>query len=186
MDIKPQNILVRNVSKAHRGIQTRQIVYRAYVADFGIARSYETPEAIETDGRTSFTKQYAAPEVVKQDLRGLPADILSLGCVFLEMFSAQFRLGTGHAQSLLIQSAGRDTSYQANIEELQSLLQSTIIDRPTRRPAVTTLHMFVKMLSREPHKRPTSEQLCKHFGEHACCTSGQEALEAMRSEAEVL
>jgi serine/threonine protein kinase len=77
MDIKPKNIIVR---------ATQNYEYTLLVADFGIARSYARADDIETDGETSFTKRYAAPEVVNQDFRGLPADVFSLGCVFFEMF----------------------------------------------------------------------------------------------------
>ncbi|KAF2466219.1 kinase-like protein, partial [Lindgomyces ingoldianus] len=82
MDIKPKNILVRNMagkSAPHR------LPWKVYIADFGIARSYSTLEASETEGPTMFTKRYAAPEVVARERRGLPADIFSLGCVFTEI-----------------------------------------------------------------------------------------------------
>lgn len=81
MDIKPQNILIR------KG-KGRAAEYNVYMADFGIARSYAQDASIETDGRTSFTLKYAAPEVVRQEVRGMSADIFSLGCVFLEIYAA--------------------------------------------------------------------------------------------------
>lgn len=80
MDIKPQNILVRRNRSNSTGL-----MFEVYVADFGIARSYDKAEEIMTDGWTSFTRKYAAPEVVQQESRGLAADIFSLGCIFLEM-----------------------------------------------------------------------------------------------------
>ncbi|KAF2022773.1 kinase-like protein, partial [Setomelanomma holmii] len=75
MDIKPKNILVRQVAGA----------VKVYVADFGIARSYKTAAESFTDTPISFTRTYAAPEVVMQDIRVNPADIFSLSCVFIEM-----------------------------------------------------------------------------------------------------
>lgn len=78
IDIKPQNILIRKPSRLFTN-------YHPFIADFGIARSYASPDDVETDGRTSFTKRYATPEVIKQDIRGLPADIFSLGCFFFEL-----------------------------------------------------------------------------------------------------
>jgi serine/threonine protein kinase len=115
MDIKPQNILVR---------KSAEYDYHLFIADFGIARSYATPEDIETDGKTSFSKRYAAPEVVKQDLRGLSADIFSLGCVFVEIYSTFRWPGycTDIIQELLESNNMGDTSYQANIHALQLLL----------------------------------------------------------------
>lgn len=87
MDIKPSNILVRD-ERYKMPADTPWKAYTVYVADFGIARSYEQLQATETDGPTSFTPKYAAPEVVLQDKRGLSADIFSLGCVFLELMAA--------------------------------------------------------------------------------------------------
>lgn len=82
LDIKPQNILVR---KQHEDLSQTRFAYTVFVADFGIARSYTQPAAANTDGLTPFTPRYAAPELVRQELRGLSADVFSLGCVFLEM-----------------------------------------------------------------------------------------------------
>jgi serine/threonine protein kinase len=82
MDIKPQNILVRK-RKDRQGI-----FYKIYLTDFGIAHAYNQLQDVETEGPTSFTRKYAAPEVVVQESRGFPADIFPLGCVFLELCSA--------------------------------------------------------------------------------------------------
>ena len=94
------------------------------MADFGIARAYQTPDEAETESPTSFTRTYAAPEVVQQEKRGFSADIFSLGCVFIEMIAAllaskQRMPGLQNEwqrlQSLRISEYG-DTSYQANID----------------------------------------------------------------------
>ncbi|KAF2111625.1 kinase-like domain-containing protein [Lophiotrema nucula] len=82
MDIKPRNILVRKRASKGEWMQ-----FKVYLADFGIARSYVSQDACETDGPTTFTRKYAAPEVVDRQKRGLAADIFSLGCVFLEMLA---------------------------------------------------------------------------------------------------
>lgn len=68
MDIKPSNILVKKR-------QGRFLSYKAYVADFGISRSYGNAKDVETQSHTPFTKTYAAPEVVRQDRRGFGAGI---------------------------------------------------------------------------------------------------------------
>ncbi|KAF1361288.1 kinase-like protein, partial [Lizonia empirigonia] len=80
MYIKPRNLLV----KAH----PRRAYRHIYIADFGISRSYQNMETSNTDGPTSYTFKYAAPEVVSQDQRGLSADIFSLGCVYFEIYEA--------------------------------------------------------------------------------------------------
>jgi serine/threonine protein kinase len=79
MDIKPKNILVQ-LHHVHGG-------YQIYIADFGHAKAYRSAEESSTDSPTSSTRTYAAPEAVIQDTRGFPADIFSLGCVFMEIFA---------------------------------------------------------------------------------------------------
>jgi serine/threonine protein kinase len=174
MDIKPQNILVRESANHDHHI---------FIADFGIARSYATSEDIETDGRTSFSKRYAAPEVVKQDLKGLAADIFSLGCVFLEIlltFQLRDRY-TREIQEVLESNTLGDTSYQANIDALQLCLiyleQSSQGLHEDRK-----LDIIAKMLKLEAGGRPTAEDLVSCFGERPCCTSGSVKLEAMTTD----
>jgi serine/threonine protein kinase len=165
MEIKPQNILI---------VEGHQRKYHPLIADFGIARSYESQHDIETDRRTSFTKRYAAPEVVKQDPRGLPADIFSLGCVFLEIYisiqSTPSRLNDKiHAVH---------TSYQANARELQSLLNKRFDLDDTFMLMKNMMPLISRMLSVRPHERPTANELVCVFGELDCCTRGQIPLQA--------
>jgi serine/threonine protein kinase len=80
IDIKPKNLLVCP-SRYHRGN------YKIYIADFGIARAYKFAHDTYTDSPISFTRTYAAPEVVMQERKGFSADVFSLGCVFMEMLA---------------------------------------------------------------------------------------------------
>ncbi|KAH7411569.1 hypothetical protein DE146DRAFT_640763 [Phaeosphaeria sp. MPI-PUGE-AT-0046c] len=70
-DIKPTNILVRGDC--------------VLLAGFGIASEWQDRESDWDDGSTSFTRRYAAPEVLLQKPNNSASDIWSLGCVFLEM-----------------------------------------------------------------------------------------------------
>jgi serine/threonine protein kinase len=98
MDIKPQNILVRRLSGR---------LAQVYITDFGSRSStqYLSEEEAETYGFSPFTRHYAAQAVVLQEPRGFPADIFSLGCVFLEMQTAV--LGSSYAD--LDEHLKRDT-----------------------------------------------------------------------------
>jgi serine/threonine protein kinase len=87
MDIKPSNVLVQSRWQ-DRGGGRPEYNSKVYISDFDISSSYETIDAANTDGTTSFTRKYASPEVDQKLARGLPADIFSLGCVFLEIFAA--------------------------------------------------------------------------------------------------
>ena len=86
MDIKPTNILVRDIRRS--AVRNNSFAYKVYIADFGIARSYLTAADSETENPTGFTRKYAAPEVVEQEKRGFSADISSLSCVLLEIIAA--------------------------------------------------------------------------------------------------
>jgi serine/threonine protein kinase len=175
MDIKPQNILVLRKSYATRTL---------FIADFGIARSYATLEDVETDGKTSFTKRYAAPEVIKQELRGLPADMFSLGCVFIEVYDALYgrevwyQRGSG-LQACLDAGFQGDTSYQSNIEAIQADLSKF-----TKKywDYVPSPSLMVEMLRHNPAERPTAEQLVATLGERSCCRGGSIALRPVGKE----
>jgi serine/threonine protein kinase len=168
MDIKPQNLLVRDIRHKRDTQYCVDSGFKVYIADFGIARSYDGAAAAETDGRTSFTPRYAAPEVVDQATRGLSADIFSLGCVFIEIFlTITVSDGAGHGwtsskfdftseetrasagrpslldklRKMLATNACHDESYQANIAgviDFFHLHLPTIIMDPP-----SLLHMIV-------------------------------------------
>lgn len=209
-DIKPKNILVRerkftedNSCSVHKDIG-----YTVYIADFGIARQYQSLEGSETDGPTSFTRKYAAPEVVDWQLRGQPADIFSLGCVMIEMvatmagcadenrgireFAGQDRLDLTKNDELLL-VLGRilkankdgDASYQANIQAMHTVLD--VIDDRFFLKAVRGWHYVTftysaqiirEMTDIKPSARPTARWLVKTWASHRCCGTGPCVLEA--------
>ena len=71
-DIKPRNILVKSG--------------RIFITDFGIARDWSgKSKSITTGVIVECTPEYAAPEVIDRQPRGSPADMWSLGCVYLNM-----------------------------------------------------------------------------------------------------
>ncbi|KAF2729436.1 kinase-like protein [Polyplosphaeria fusca] len=94
MDIKPKNILVKK--RPTESINPLEWRYHVIVADFGISRSYGSAMESYTESPTSFTRAYAAPEVVDQGPRDFSADIFSLGCVFVEMLATLESIGEGY------------------------------------------------------------------------------------------
>lgn len=183
MDIKPSNILV----KEHNHGSLKK--YKIYLADFGISRSYEKIEDVETDSRTACTRIYAAPEVVRQEARGFGAgsfaldlhicvirilnifvDIFSLGCVFLEMLAVACRPTRRHTL-VEIRKANpeNDWSYQANID---AIVASKAF--PTPKSGLiwpdTYLEEAKKMIHPDAQHRPTAEELQNVFcrGSHRC------------------
>ncbi|KAF2478369.1 kinase-like protein [Lindgomyces ingoldianus] len=173
MDIKPKNILVRDVSKEppltprHPGSRSA-VRYKVYVADFGIARAYTSAEDAETANPTAFTRVYAAPEVVSQDTRGLKADVFSLGCVFAEMVAAL--LGERDHLADIRDQNEFDSSFQANIPQVRKWVQ----ELPISDAIPIFPDQLFAMLSRNPAHRPPAARLAKFLGSSRCCTSGPE------------
>jgi len=202
MDIKPKNLLVRHVCIPPgdpRHDSGGLFAYKVYIADFGIARSYATLEDMETEGPTMFTRKYAAPEVVDKDRRGRPADIFSLGCVFVEIYvtwlsavqlrSAHVRHdGAGHVikreaedsplamlRDLLMANSSGDASYQANIDAVQNFLNSM-----SENTGLELRQLAQGMIFEDPAKRFTAVHLVNRVGTAPCCKAGSDRLEAAR------
>jgi serine/threonine protein kinase len=174
MDIKPQNILI---------IKTLSFPYvKPLIADFGISRTYSSGAEVDTNGWTSFTKRYAAPEVVKQDFRSFKADIFSLGCVFLEisdaLYRCKFNAHTSLLREVLDANPQHNTSYHANIDALQASLKYEV---PEGHYWYETLLLpsVLSMLNLNPKDRPAARDLTSIFGKNSCCDSGAIQLEAM-------
>jgi serine/threonine protein kinase len=187
MDIKPQNILVRFVSSWMDTVD-----WKVYLADFGISRSYKTLEATETEGPTMYTRKYAAPEVVDQDRRGLPADIFSLDCVFAELLARTTSLTTGKTsferlQAVLCANEVGDKSYHANTGPVRDFLDS-LIEVPDLPwvglfmygifPRAECIALIKRMMDIDPVERPEAGYIVAKFGTSHCCNEGPERLEA--------
>lgn len=180
MDIKPNNILV--------DFSTEDYSTKVYITDFGIARSYQSTEESFTDSPISYTRIYAAPEVAQQTIRGPPADIFSLGCVFAEILATLLSTEGDCQQEQLrqIRNGGTDNSYHANVtnvigwyeslKDVQRLCLCHLGDQCYHRWA----HILPKMLSIRPEDRPAALELKQHTQQFACgsCDDGPEPFKA--------
>jgi serine/threonine protein kinase len=199
MDIKPQNILVRDCQ--HWGLMPW---YKVYITDFGIARSYTSLDVSETEGPTMFTRRYAAPEVVDGQKRGLPADIFSLGCVFLEMAAVLLSYDIpehSYLESLkdiLAHNEYGDTSYQANISACRLFIKTNlecfnpmnvIMSRSIYTVGSNVNYglmgidsIISRMLDEDPAKRPSAFELIEMeaLKSRGCCLVGADPLEVAR------
>ncbi|CAN9479714.1 unnamed protein product [Alternaria alternata] len=196
MDIKPQNILIRKTNLS--GFQNK---WRVYIADFGLSRSFASQDHSQTDGPTSRTPRYCAPEVYNYEQRGRSADVFSLGCVFLEILTviccrdlyvfADARRGDGD-----------DESFHANLDRTiewarGNLFASSYDLTPTRvadgNDFKFVAELVLSMVAQEPEKRPTAaevhhrlqsqhidgaEILISFFLIRSCCLDPQEPYEA--------
>lgn len=167
--------------------------YKIYFTDFGISRSYPSVEESETESWTSFTRTYAAKEVVLQESRGLSADIFSLGCVYAEMLAVHLdatqqlkcddqEKTSIHWTSLKAARVLGDTGsrpYYSTIEDVRLWL----MDLPVQESELHAVREWtMKMIDEDPSKRPCAREIADdpHLP-FAClgCTlrSGPEAFE---------
>ena len=162
MDVKPQNILVRKTL-----LREDWDRWRVYIADFGLSRDYTAQGHSQTDGRTSLTPRYCAPEVYNYESRGRSADVFSLGCVFLEILTV---LAGQHPHDFteFRSVESNDDSFHANLYQVALWAKASFgrgishdfcdvkIDR-------SVCDLVEKMVSQEPSQRPTALELDLFF-----------------------
>jgi serine/threonine protein kinase len=205
MDIKPHNILV-NVTRGE-GLSSHILPgermytkYTVFLADFGTSRSYQELSATETDGPAMFTRKYAAPEVVSQEKHGLPGDIFSMGCVFLEITAAlgtaydvllddEYRTGiefftTNMLHNFFEESVRTSCAYHSNAQAICTELLSRS-SGSTRFPYLNSMYDWIlgetlrRMLSEDPKARLSAAELLATFrSTPGCCDVGSKPLEA--------
>ncbi|KAF2439648.1 kinase-like protein [Karstenula rhodostoma CBS 690.94] len=192
MDIKPQNLLVREIPTPEAEEMHQ---YKLYFTDFGISKAYESVDECDTESPTSFTRTYAAQEVVIQESRGLSADMFSLGCVYSEMLAAILDASIvafePHGEAIEIHwaalRAARHTSesglrpYHHATEDVRAWLYQLPIEREMEMLAVRD--WTVTLLSNEAGTRPTARQIADDSRLPFACRScnlrrGQEDFEA--------
>ncbi|KAI9765337.1 MAG: hypothetical protein M1840_007417 [Geoglossum simile] len=133
-DIKPGNILVDGPSLV--------------ITDFGISRDFSELSSSLTDDYAIGTFSYYAPEVAADRPRGCSADVFSLGCVLLEIWSVLFGLAPKDQHSFPSLKP-----YFKNLEKVQSWIKKkkSSEDSPLR---VFWLQACQLMVARAPSKRP--------------------------------
>ena len=148
----------------HRDIKGANILVtvdgRVKIADFGAAKRLLDPtQLFQTLAGTPY---WMAPEVVRQQGHGKPADVWSLGCTVIQMLTgyapyqtlapvpALFKIGheTGSAipsnlkasdlaKDFLARCLHRDASARATVQELQGHPWLAVVTTPTPSPART-------------------------------------------------
>jgi serine/threonine protein kinase len=175
-DIKPSNILV------YANNNGASEPYTVLLSGFGSARSYQKLNDTDSDGPFN-TLMYAAPEVLRQDKRGLPADVFSLGCVFLEMFGHIGDKTTSKRFQNVLHAVLKDTkvhwTYGAKDQSFRERLFKVFTPEV---PNSDIVKIIVKMMDLESSGRPTAKDLVAFFPERPCCTTGAPQLQAMAEE----
>jgi serine/threonine protein kinase len=198
MDFKPGNLLVRPTQRdSGPNPPLFASAYKVYVADFGIAKAYKSLADSETESRIpSFTRRYAAPEVVDQERRGFSSDIFSIGCVFVEMLATILSCSQydewNRLRMLLRNNAGSIESpsfpYHLNVNDTRQWLEETrgrhfrssLSSPALARISTKFLDLLPKMLHPKPIHRPTGTELQIATRSLQClqCNTGPEPFEA--------
>ncbi|KAF2838773.1 kinase-like protein [Patellaria atrata CBS 101060] len=105
-DIKPQNVLVKD--------------NKVLITDFGICRDWSEVGQSTSTGPTSVTPQYCPPEIAQYRGRNSSADIWSLGCVFLEIWSVLAGNTSSSMEKHFLTEGGRSKCYCRNIDGISS------------------------------------------------------------------
>jgi serine/threonine protein kinase len=124
-DVKPANILIDAAGRPH-------------LADFGIARLSEVTTATAA-GVVLGTAAYLAPEQVRAEPVGPPADIYALGVVLIECITGE-RCFPGSFQEAAMAHLTRPPAVPDRLPPglRRALTDATALD-PTRRPSATAL-----------------------------------------------
>lgn len=154
-DIKPQNILVAPVKKRRAKKTTPEDKYavRMLISDFGLCKRLENDQSSfrATTANGAGTSGWRAPEVLNDDsnrraTRAL--DIFSLGCVFYYVLtSGSHPFGDRYL---------KESNIIRGIYNLDSL------DEAIPHLAVEARDLITNMILRDPSKRPSAEEVCRH------------------------
>jgi serine/threonine protein kinase len=164
-DIKPSNILLKGP--------------RIFLADFGIAKAFVDSEPTTTTSG-DMTKKYCSPETAQVGLRGRKADIFSLGCVFLEMFSLLIHEGQPSFQEFQATHFIGDGSYQENLPMVRLWIgilrgQQIVEGNPTLRRLLDSCEVMLEQMSKN---RPTANRLSATLPPGHCCLVTEIMLES--------
>ncbi|KAH8647083.1 hypothetical protein BGZ60DRAFT_438065 [Tricladium varicosporioides] len=152
----------------HRDLTARNIlIYRGevYISDFGSAYSWaHKPSSMTRHRSTPVSPDYMAPEVSKDEERGSPSDMWSLGVVFLEMTTKLLGLRVDRLKSTIEAHAQRAkvlpyayANIPAVVDWLTKLSEQDVQFRHDKEPLI-----WVRgLLQSKPDNRPSSQILMK-------------------------
>jgi eukaryotic-like serine/threonine-protein kinase len=125
-DLKPGNVLLGNDG-------------RAYITDFGVARSVEGGSLTRAEAMVG-TPDYLAPEQIAGDTLDARTDLYALGIVFYETLTGQLPFpGGSYAETTAARLAGRTRDLRAGgvraPYRVQTVIQRCLARSPTRRYA---------------------------------------------------
>jgi serine/threonine protein kinase len=167
MDIKPQNILVKQTVKPAFPF------WQIYLSDFGLSRSFADQGHSQTDGPTSLTPKYCAPEVYEYELRGRSSDIFSLGCVYTEMLTVVAGI-EGKSLTEFVdfrRNEDDDESFHKNLKKVTAWMNEALLPSIRISPVLGSVNrsigpteicnLVLRMLCENPVRRPSSTEVVR-------------------------
>lgn len=177
-DIKPQNVLLKD---GH-----------VFLTDFGVSLDWSELSQSTTTGPTFSTPRYGAPEISEHAARSSSADIWSMGCVFLEIWTVLKRETLPALQQHMESTGAMSSCYCSNLEGVASWVQSV-----EALPGPSTDNMpatwIKQMMQRDRQTRWTAHELSEQIREHSmdptarfafaglCCLDDEDTAESVHS-----
>ena len=143
-DIKPSNILIKD--------------HRIYLADFGSAKDFSKLDTSTSDDLVlAGTPVYWPPET---KVRGRPADIFALGCVFSEMLTVRQRRSLGEYRAARhVEGTDYGYAFRNNLEGVTEWLSGLDgVEDEDSIPGIL-LETTLKMLQHDADDRPNAKQV---------------------------
>jgi serine/threonine protein kinase len=134
-------------------------------ADFGISKNFVASEFSKTIGAMAGTRRYWAPEVYQEEARGRSADVFSLGCVFLEIFTVVQGIPLDEFAEFRSQiKEERDYSFHGNLDRVSEWIDKLSVMSATNQIQSEVLGIepgwkqgtIRRMLLRNPEDRLTA------------------------------
>jgi serine/threonine protein kinase len=157
-----------------RVVSSSQLVINRHRTDFGISKAFTEEAGSQTEGPSSMTKMWCSPEVAAQKSRGRAADIFSLGCVFVEMYTVLVRKSSADFEDFRAQD-GNNAAFHLTLprvlqwmvelqNELESGFKAAAENDPRyyenrQPPSSLFLDLLRDMIAEDPERRPTSAEV---------------------------
>jgi serine/threonine protein kinase len=177
-DIKPQNVLIKS---GH-----------VFLTDFGVSLDWSELSHSTTTGPTSSTPRYGAPEVAEHSPRNSSADIWSLGCVFLEIWTVLKKEIVQTLHNHMASSGTLSSCYYSNLVSIGSWIE--IVKGLPGPPTDNVPSAWItQMLKRDREARWTAHTLAEHIHEYSsdpttpfafaglCCLIDDDTAESVHS-----
>ncbi|MBR8745347.1 WD40 repeat domain-containing serine/threonine protein kinase [Nocardiopsis sp. MG754419] len=105
------------------------------VIDFGIARAVDGVEETDDERRMIGTPGYIAPEVLRGEAGGAPADVFAFGGVLVFALTGRGPFGDGHPSTVLYRTEHADPDLTGVPPFLRRLVSACLDRDPDRRPS---------------------------------------------------